>query len=267
MRITTGLCTAVAVVVTSSMAGAQNWGQPSPRDGACFYEDVNYRGEYFCVEAGQDLATLPNGVAGRISSVRVFGSAEVQVYDESRYRGRSVAFDSDVRNLDRSDMNGQIASIRVRNRQGDWGAFSDNRRFGDGGPFGSDNGRFGSGSGDGSYAQNPERIIRRAYADILGRRPDPEGLRLYRSRMIDDGWTEQQVREALRTSPEYREQNTMTYPRAQEVVRLAYLAVLGREPDAGSRGYVENVMRQHWTQQDVERELRRSAEYRNSTRR
>jgi len=59
----------------------------------------------------------------------------------------------------------------------------------------------------------------------------------------------------------------MTYPRAQEVVRLAYLAVLGREPDAGSRGYVENVMRQHWTQQDVERELRRSAEYRNSTRR
>ncbi|MEQ1761269.1 MAG: hypothetical protein ABL986_23415 [Vicinamibacterales bacterium] len=56
-----------------------------------------------------------------------------------------------------------------------------------------------------------------------------------RSRIIDDGWTEQQVREALRTSPEYRERNTMTSAKA-------------------------------WTQQDVERELRRSDQFRNRPR-
>ena len=61
------------------------------------------------------------------------------------------------------------------------------------------------------------------------------GLRLYRSRIIDDGWTEQQVREALRNSPEYREKARV---KAEEVVRRAYLAVLKREPDAGSAGYV-----------------------------
>ena len=30
----------------------------------------------------------------------------------------------------------------------------------------------------------------------------------------------------------------------------------------GSRGYVERVLRDHWTQADVERELRKSPEYR-----
>jgi len=38
--------------------------------------------------------------------------------------------------------------------------------------------------------------------------------------------------------------------------------VLGREPDSGSRGYVDRVLRERWSQQDVERELRKSDEYR-----
>jgi len=58
----------------------------------------------------------------------------------------------------------------------------------------------------------------------------------------------------------------MTYSKAQETVRRAYQAVLGRQPDAGSRGYVDKVLREHWTQGDVERELRGSAEYRNKNR-
>jgi len=38
--------------------------------------------------------------------------------------------------------------------------------------------------------------------------------------------------------------------------------VLRREPDSGASGYVNKVYREHWTQQDVERELRKSPEYR-----
>ena len=49
---------------------------------------------------------------------------------------------------------------------------------------------------------SPERIVRRAYQDILEREPDAAGMRTYRSRIIDDDWTEEQVREALRRSPE-----------------------------------------------------------------
>ena len=51
--------------------------------------------------------------------------------------------------------------------------------------------------------------------------------------------------------------------RAEDVVRRAYLEVLRREPDAaGSRAYVDRVVRDNWSQNDVERELRRSPEYR-----
>jgi hypothetical protein len=59
-----------------------------------------------------------------------------------------------------------------------------------------------------------------------------------------------------------RDRNEMTLARAQDIVRRAYLSVLRREPDPGSRGYVDRVLRDHWTQGDVERELRKSAEYR-----
>jgi hypothetical protein len=87
-------------------------------------------------------------------------------------------------------------------------------------------------------------------------------MRLYRSHIIDDNWTEEQVRDALRRSPEYRERNTMTPQKAADIVRRAYLTVLNREPDAGSQGYVQRVLRERWTEEDVARELRRSPEYR-----
>lgn len=119
-----------------------------------------------------------------------------------------------------------------------------------------DHGRSARDRGDG------DRIVRSAYEDIPGREPDTAGRCHYRSRVIDDGWSEEQVRDALRKSPEFREKNTMTRARAEEIVRRAYPSVLDREPDAGSRGYVDRVLRDHWTQPDVERELRKSAEYR-----
>ena len=91
-------------------------------------------------------------------------------------------------------------------------------------------------------------------------------MRTYRSHIIDDNWSEAQVRDALRNSAEFREKSTMTYAKAQDIVRRAYNAVLRREPDSGSQGFVDKVMRDHWSQQDVERELRKSPEYRNKGR-
>jgi hypothetical protein len=120
----------------------------------------------------------------------------------------------------------------------------------------------GHGSHGGSgYQGDPDAIVKRAYEDVLNREPDPEGLRVYRRHVIDDGWTEQQVRQSLRASPEYRQQGIMTYYKAQQIVRQAYLNVLHREPDSGAGGYVNNVLTKHWNQGDVERELRKSPEF------
>jgi hypothetical protein len=234
------------VVLGATAADAQRWGRPRPpRAGACFYQNANYGGDYFCVAAGEDLDQMPSGLNDRISSIRTFGDAEVTVFRNPGFSGRSTRFAGDVSNLQLEGWNDTLSSLSVRRRG-----------------FGGGGGGGGWGGGGGSNA-NVDRIIRRAYQDLLGREPDQAGLREYRRQMIDEGWGEAEVREAIRRSPEYRERNMMTRERAEEIVRQAYLSVLGREPDPGARSYVDRVLRQRWSQQDVERELRRSAEYRN----
>jgi TorA maturation chaperone TorD len=115
-------------------------------------------------------------------------------------------------------------------------------------------------------SESADKIIRRAYRDVLGREPDTNGLYSYRNRILHQGWDEHDVREALRRSPEHRQKSGMTREQAEEVVRRAYQSVLGRDPDSGSRGYVDRVLKDHWTERDIARELRNSAEYRNRQR-
>ena len=225
-------------------AEAQRFGRGLiPAAGACFYQDPDFQGDYFCVRAGDVVEALPRDMNDKISSIRTFGRVEVRVFQDSRFEGRAARFD-DVRNLRQEGWNDRISSIRVEGYGGGFGRRDD--RDGDRGPS--------------AYrGDQADRIVRRAYEDILHRQPDEAGLRLYRSRIIDDGWSEQQVREALRTSPESR---IVTRERASEMVRRAYLSVLNREPDAGAQGYVNRVMRDGWTEEDVARELRRSPEFR-----
>jgi TorA maturation chaperone TorD len=109
-----------------------------------------------------------------------------------------------------------------------------------------------------------DRIVKRAYQDILGRDPDYNGLVQYRNQITDNGWDEHDVRQALMKSPEHRQKNAMTREKAEEIVRRAYRSVLEREADAaGMQGYVQRVLRDHWSEADVARALRNSDEYRN----
>jgi len=111
-------------------------------------------------------------------------------------------------------------------------------------------------------SESADEIVRRAYQDVLGRAPDAAGLSSYRNKILNQGWDEQGVREALRKSSEFRQKSAVTREQAEEVVRRAYESVLGREPAAASRGFVERVLRDHWSEADVARELRKSPEYR-----
>ena len=127
----------------------------------------------------------------------------------------------------------------------------------------ADRGGGGYSGGGWEANRNLDRIIRQAYDDILRQEPDEEGLRYYRSRMTESGWTERDVREDLQNSREYGRQGTQISRRqAEQMVRRAYLDVLGREPDPGAEGWVDKVLRDRWTEQDVVRALRDSDEYR-----
>jgi len=102
-----------------------------------------------------------------------------------------------------------------------------------------------------------DAAIDRAFRELLERAPDPEGRAHYED-LLRHGLTEEQMRDRIRESEEYR----VTLPDSKTT--RAYRAVLGRDPDpSGMQSYRKKIVDQHWSERDVENDLRRSAEYRN----
>src|SRR6185369_3818477 len=112
---------AVASLLTIAVAGVgaqgredrgqKHWGsEDMPRAGACFYEDSNFRGRYFCADSNEDLRKLPKDMRDRISSLRVIGNADVIVFKDDKFKGASARFLADVRDLKKQGWNDQISS-------------------------------------------------------------------------------------------------------------------------------------------------------------
>jgi TorA maturation chaperone TorD len=113
----------------------------------------------------------------------------------------------------------------------------------------------------GGRGVSPTGIVRRAYQDILGRDPDAQGLRDYRNKIVTEGWSEQDVREALRRSDEYASTGTTRTASADRIIRRAYRDVLHREPDpSGLATYRRNIIENGWDEHDVRLALRKSPE-------
>jgi hypothetical protein len=98
------------------------------RGGACFFKDIDYGGEKFCVHPGERIAMVPPGFNDHISSVRIFGRAEVTVYQGRDFQEPSLRLREDVANLQRFQVqpghswNDRISSIEVASIRdpGDW---------------------------------------------------------------------------------------------------------------------------------------------------
>ena len=199
-RIRRGLMATLGIfsmLLAADAVAQPRWGRPTaPRSGACFYRDVNFEGDYFCASAGEEIPVLPPGMNDQISSIRTFGDAEVRVFQDVRFGGRSENFDRSIRDLRKDGWNDRLSSARIRE------------------------GRAGGGGNGGGRRENPDRVVL----------------------------------------------ETMTRPKAEAIVARAYRSVLNRDPDPASAPFVEKVLREKWTQQNVEDELRKSAEYRNKKR-
>ena len=103
---------------------------------------------------------------------------------------------------------------------------------------------------------NADQAIAKIYRDVLGRDPDPRGLATYRAKW-KDGWTQGQIRDDLRRSPEGHD----TYVRI--TITKAYREVLGREPDPAGYATYEKAMRERgYTEQQVRAALMSGDEYR-----
>jgi uncharacterized protein DUF4214 len=109
-----------------------------------------------------------------------------------------------------------------------------------------------------AFAQDPTTVVENAYQDILGRKADQAGLRNFRSKIIDQGWTEAQVRNTLRQSPEFQQTG------AEKIVKRAYEDILNRQPDRGGMElYRKNITENYWSEAQVRDSLRQSQEYKN----
>jgi hypothetical protein len=85
------------------------------RDRICIYEDINYGGRSQCWSADEEERNLSGtGWNDRISSIRVYGRARLEVYRDADYRGQRVRIDRDASDLGAINWGDQISSFQVR---------------------------------------------------------------------------------------------------------------------------------------------------------
>lgn len=250
--------------------GAQT---PVSPDRVTFYTEPDFRGEALTVEAGatvEDLARIMRPSqkpwAFAVSSIKVEGAAKASVYTAAGFQG------------DRLDVTQSITDLygELRRSGGTWDR------------------TIASVSVTGPrppapppppptrYEERPSTVyvaprpapppvvvrpldiravdaaIHRAFREVLGRNADPQGLRLYRERIIREGWSEEQVIRQLQRSDEARGVDANT------AITRAYREVLGRDPDAQGLNHYRAKWRDGWTQGQIRDDLRRSQEGRNS---
>lgn len=221
-RVSASLLTGLSMLVLSSSASAQFSRRGAyPAAGACFFEDINFGGRYFCTAVGDANPRVPSNVNDEISSIRVFGNAEVMVYRDGNMNGEARRFTNSVNDLRRAGFNDRMTSyvVQMRGYGGNWGRSGS----GYGGSYsGYPNGGYNDGSyrtdrgygGDGnwrgsrpggsrwSYAQ-AESMVRQAYRRVFGREPDP-GARGWIEQVMEHDLSQRQLEQALRNSPEGR---------------------------------------------------------------
>ena len=101
------------------------------------------------------------------------------------------------------------------------------------------------------------RTVTTVYRDLLGRDPDPEGLREWRTKLTAQKWSEKDVRKELMKSDEYKKGGV------DRIINSAYMTVLGRAPDpTGRRIMTEKITKERWGDKQVRAALRDSDEYR-----
>ena len=228
-RLSASMLTGLSMLVLSSSASAQYWGRgANPASGACFYEDINYGGRYFCTRVGDSNPRVPSNINDEISSIRLFGDAEIVVFRDGDMRGETRMFTRSVRVMRSSGFNDRVTSYVVQPSGyggGNWGATNGGGRYNGGG---YNNGAYNSGG----YYDNGRGTYDGGYSGAYGR------------------------------GSSYGTAGRWTYPQAETMVRQGYRRVLGREPDPAARSWVNEVMKNNWSQRQLEDALRQSPEAR-----
>lgn len=266
------------LVVVLFAAGAGAFAQPpvSPNR-VTFYTEPNFRGDALTVEAGATVADLnrmtrPGGQSWglAISSVQVEGDARASVYAAPGLQGERLEI---VRSI--PDLYGE-----TRPGGGTWDRTIASVAVGGTRPSAPPP---APGQPPVVYGEPapptvvvvprpppppPVRVVRpvdlravdaaihRAFREVLNRPADPDGLRTYRHRLVNEGWSEAQMVAQLQKSSEARAVD------ATQTITRIYREVLGRDPDPSGLAHYRAKWREGWTQGQIRDDLRRSHESR-----
>jgi Domain of unknown function (DUF4214) len=216
-------------------------------DHVIFFAEPNYRGESFIVETGgfvEDLRRLPRSGgswSNSISSFRIVGVATVVAYAEADFRGPRLEISSSLGDLV-AERRGGASAINWDNAISSLRVVPPRSRTFEPAP--------------GYDRRTAENIVQRAYRDILGRDADADGLRSYREKLMEQAWSEEDVRNHIRRSGEFHAINP------DEVITKAFREILKRDPDPeGLRHYRDLLVNRGWTIPQLRAELLRSDEW------
>ncbi len=234
---------------------AQPVSQPGPLPGTpygpppgrvLFFPGPNFSGEPLIVPAAGALENLEyvrdsrgRKWNDRIASIRVEGPVLLLMFEHAGFQGATATLTRDAADLNAlslGDRRGttwaqRISSVRVEPiRPAAPGFIQWERR-------------------------DAERAVRAAYRDILGRDPDERGQRDYRDRLMSRGWTEDQLRDAIRHSSEFRNRDV------SEIIRRLYREVLRRDVDPAGLSKYSRALREGMSESELRAELLRSREY------
>ncbi len=282
------LCCAASVAAQDSA--------PLSPDRVTFYTEPNFKGEALTIEAGASVENLDRlaqsggkSWAGAISSVRVDGQAKALVYSAAGFRGDQLELTrtiADLYSVGRSSQAGAtwdraILSVNVT-APAPVAPPSPSPR-----PPPRETIPVTPPSPPPTVVVVPrpqppppavvvvprpppppprqivdlravDAMITQAFREVLRRPPDPAGLRTYRERVINDGWTERDVIRQLQRSDEARGIDPTT------AITQIYREVLGRDPDPNGLAHYRAKWRDGWTQGQIRDDLRRSHEGRDT---
>ena len=233
-----------ALALTPALSADPHSPPTRPAGRATFFTEPDFRGESLVVGAATAIDNLEFVRDGRnrpfndrFRSVRFEGPVRVAIFEHSQFRGTATWLNRTTPDLSAFSL-GQsnavtwdrtISSLQVESAPA--------------GPV---------------YhvwsQRDADRAIRAAYRNVLNRDPDEAGLRFYRGRLLDAGWSELQLQDALRRSDEFKSRDFGA------IVRRVYREVLGRDPDpSGLAAYTRSLSRGQ-TEAELRAELRRSHE-------
>jgi Protein of unknown function (DUF3011)/Peptidase inhibitor family I36 len=101
-------------------SGGHHRPSDQPRNGACFFRQARFAGDYFCQEKGTSL-NVPPGFNDQISSIQIYGNVTVTFYNDANFGGLNASSRksiSDLRNWSlgpytNKNWNNRISSIRI----------------------------------------------------------------------------------------------------------------------------------------------------------